>query len=100
MIVAENPVQYINEKLALLSEEQRYEFFNLSHADTGIPEHQIPISIIQTNGIAAGSNQLGIFPRTARMNHGCSSAFNSVYSYREKDNILGMFIANRKSREI
>ncbi|GJJ15739.1 hypothetical protein Clacol_010017 [Clathrus columnatus] len=84
----EDPIQHIDNKITSLSQEQKYEFFNLSHAHTDIPHDQIPISIIQTNGIAAGPKQLGVFPRASRMNHGCSSAFNAVYSWRENENIL------------
>jgi len=38
----------------------------------------------QTNAVAAGDG-VGIFPTMARINHGCSSAFNAVYTWREKD---------------
>ena len=31
---------------------------------------------------------IGIFPRMARLNHGCSHAFNSVYSWREDEGVL------------
>lgn len=53
------------------------------------PEYNeaLALAIFQTNSIAAGSNS-GIFPRTARLNHGCSKAFNSVYSWRENEGAL------------
>lgn len=90
--VTEDPVGYIDDQLSALSTDQQYEFFNLSHADPNVSQDLIPVSIIQTNGIAAGPNRVGMFPRTARLNHGCSSAFNVVYSYKEKENILGIFL--------
>jgi len=47
----------------------------------------VALAIMQTNAIAAG-NGIGIFPRTARLNHGCSSAFNAVYSWRDREGFL------------
>ena len=29
-----------------------------------------------------------MFPRTARMNHGCSRAFSAVYSWREEEGVM------------
>jgi hypothetical protein len=42
----------------------------------------------QTNAIAAG-DMVGIFPKTARLNHGCSSAFNAAYNWDEGAQELG-----------
>jgi hypothetical protein len=42
----------------------------------------------QTNAISAG-NMVGIFPKTARLNHGCSSAFNVAYKWDEEEQELG-----------
>jgi hypothetical protein len=33
---------------------------------------------------------VGIFPKTARLNHACSAGFNSVYTWREKEKRLGL----------
>lgn len=55
--------------------------------DTPEYNEALALAIFQTNSIAAGSN-VGIFPRMARFNHGCSSAFNSVYTWREKEGFL------------
>ncbi|KIJ54906.1 hypothetical protein M422DRAFT_152563 [Sphaerobolus stellatus SS14] len=85
--ISSDPVSFVDAKVRELTEEDRAAFFNLSHADVNIPEEQIPVSIIQTNGIAAGSD-VGLFPNTARLNHGCSSAFNSVYSWRSNEGLL------------
>jgi len=65
----------------------------------------VALSIFQTNSVSAGQNSVGIFPRMARLNHGCSSAFNvvsslvacflckklnvnKVYSWRPRDHVL------------
>jgi len=49
--------------------------------------NEVALAIFQTNAVSAGDG-VGIFPRMARLNHGCSRAFNSVYSYREKEGEL------------
>lgn len=49
----------------------------------------IPFEIFQTNAISAGQRGTGLFPRTARLNHGCSKAFTAVYSWREAESVLG-----------
>jgi len=76
-----------------LSPEQVASFYNLSHANLPqdlSPEEstkQLPLAIFQTNAVAAGPN-VGLFPTMARLNHGCSRAFNSVYSWREREGVL------------
>jgi SET domain len=68
-------------------------FYNLSYVNLPkdlSPEEvakQLPLAIFQTNAVAAGSD-VGLFPMMARLNHGCSSAFNSVYSWREREGVL------------
>lgn len=79
--------------LAKLSKEERDAFFNLSyvnfpkHLDPDKHQDEVALAIFQTNAVAAGDG-VGIFPRMARINHGCSSAFNAVYTWREKENAL------------
>jgi SET domain len=76
-----------------LSPERAVSFYNLSYVT--LPEDlspkevakQLPLAIFQTNAVAAGSDA-GLFPVMARLNHGCSSAFNSVYSWREREGVL------------
>jgi hypothetical protein len=76
-----------------LSPEQVALFYNLSHVNLPgdlSPEEiskRLPLAIFQTNAVAAGSNT-GLFPMMARLNHGCSGAFNSVYSWREREGVL------------
>ena len=48
---------------------------------------ELQLAIFETNAVAAGSN-VGLFPMMARLNHGCSGAFNSVYSWREREGVL------------
>ena len=62
-----------------------------SHLDPRVHPEEVAIAIFTTNAVAAGEN-VGIFPRSmARLNHGCSSAFNVVYSWREKEEALFIF---------
>lgn len=89
------PGALIRSSLALLSPSDRASFYNLSYVN--LPAHITPdhpawddalaLAIMQTNAISAGDDT-GIFPRTARLNHGCSSAFNSVYTWREHEGVL------------
>jgi hypothetical protein len=51
---------------------------------------QLQLAIFQTNAVAAGTN-VGLFPTMARLNHGCSGAFNSVYSWREREGVLVVY---------
>lgn len=81
--------------LAVLSPSKRQSFYNLSYVnlpqglepDSPTYNEELALAIFQTNSIAAGNN-VGIFPTTARLNHGCSSAFNSVYTWREKEGVI------------
>jgi len=43
---------------------------------------------MQTNSITTSAGHVGIFPRTARLNHACLSSFNSIYSWREEEGVL------------
>ena len=71
----------------------RQAFFNLSYVnlppdvDPDVDEADVALAIFQTNAVAAGEG-VGIFPRMARLNHGCSGAFNVVYTWREKEGVL------------
>lgn len=68
-------------------------FFNLSYVN--FPKHldprkhhdEVALAIFQTNAVAAGE-KVGIFPRMARLNHGCAAAFNVVYNWRESEKAL------------
>ncbi|KAH9854761.1 hypothetical protein C2E23DRAFT_817879 [Lenzites betulinus] len=82
--------------LATLSPRQRGSYYNLSYV--GFPEglkkgtsrynEELALAIFQTNAVAAGSHGVGIFPRMARLNHGCSNAFNVVYTWRDDEGVL------------
>lgn len=90
----ESPSSLVLRGLSLLTESDREAFYSLSYINRsveGIPTsadpNEVALSIFQTNGISAGTG-VGLFPKTARLNHGCSSAFNVVYSWREREGIL------------
>ena len=93
--VSTSPSQLIWELVQQLSPDQVASFHNLSHVN--LPENlppdseeflkELQLAIFETNAVAAGSN-VGLFPRMARLNHGCSGAFNSVYSWREREGVL------------
>ena len=79
--------------LPTLSKSEHAALFNLSYVrlppnlskDDLDYDAQVALAITQTNGIAAGVRGVGVFPNISRMNHGCSSAFNAVYSWRERE---------------
>jgi len=91
--ITTSPTQLISDLVQQLSPDQAASFYNLSHVN--LPENltpeefskQLPLAIFQTNAVAAGSN-VGLFPVMARLNHGCSRAFNSVYSWRGREGVL------------
>jgi hypothetical protein len=73
-----------------LPQEKRDQFNSLSyHSKPHSSGSEIPLAIFETNAISAG-DKVGIFPRTARLNHGCSFAFNVAYDWRENEGQLGM----------
>ena len=82
--------------LPTLSKGQRAALFNLSYVrlppnlskDDPDYDAQVAVAITQTNGISAGAQGVGVFPKVSRLNHGCSKAFNAVYSWREKEQKL------------
>ncbi|KAJ8523200.1 hypothetical protein ONZ45_g301 [Pleurotus djamor] len=91
--ISSSPAKLIWTSLAHKSQSERDAFFNLSYVN--FPKHlkpeehpeEVALAIFQTNAVSAGEG-VGIFPRMARLNHGCSSAFNSVYSWRESEGAL------------
>jgi SET domain len=92
-VVKTSPSQLILNLVERLAPDEAASFYNLSYVN--LPENispeefskQLPLAIFQTNAVAAGSN-VGLFPVMARLNHGCSNAFNSVYSWREREGVL------------
>lgn len=77
-----------------LSQLDREAYTNLSyvHLPTGVdplkhPE-EVALAIFLTNAVSTGDGNTGIFPRMARLNHGCAGSFNSVYSWREEEGAL------------
>ena len=91
-----SPLTYIAKKLAKLTPAQRASFWDLSYVnvpdelDNEENREVVALAIMQTNAVSAGEN-VGIFPRMARLNHGCSSAFNVVYFWRENEQILTIY---------
>ncbi|KAI0372245.1 SET domain-containing protein [Pilatotrama ljubarskyi] len=94
--VTMSPGAVLLASLATLSPARRASFYNLSYVNfpEGIPEgspryqEELALAIFQTNAVSAGSQGVGIFPRMARLNHGCSSAFNVVYTWRDDEGVL------------
>lgn len=91
--ISSSPSAFIAGSLAKLGRDEQEAFFNLSYVN--LPQHldpdehqdEVKLAIFQTNAVAAGDG-VGIFPKMARINHGCSSAFNAVYTWREKEGTL------------
>ncbi|KAF5382537.1 hypothetical protein D9615_002829 [Tricholomella constricta] len=88
-----SPAALIAKLLREASPEGREAVLNLSYVnfpkdkDPEIDLDEVALAIFQTNAVAT-SGGVGIFPRMARMNHGCSHAFNAVYTWRDKEEIL------------
>ena len=86
-----------------LGRKEREAFLSLSyvnfpsHLDARVYPEEVALAIFQTNSVAAGE-KIGIFPRMARFNHGCSSAFNAVYSWREKEEALFIYALRNISK--
>ena len=97
--VSTPPADLMGKLLPTLSKGDHAALFNLSYV--GLPPNlskddpdydaQVALAITQTNGIAAGVRGVGVFPNVSRMNHGCSSAFNAVYSWRERERQLVVY---------
>ncbi|KAF4581455.1 hypothetical protein EYR40_009741 [Pleurotus pulmonarius] len=91
--ISSSPASLIWSSLARVTPFERDAFLNLSYVH--FPSHlnpedhpeEVALAIFQTNAVSAGDD-VGIFPRMARLNHGCSSAFNAVYSWRESEGVL------------
>ncbi|PPQ81272.1 hypothetical protein CVT25_015056 [Psilocybe cyanescens] len=94
--VQSSPAVLIAERLQNLSPVKKEAFFNLSYVhfpeDLDPTEHvdRLALAIFETNAVSAGKDTVGIFPNMARLNHGCSSAFNVVYSWRNEQE--GLFV--------
>lgn len=94
--VSTSPQDLIKERLAALTPLQRSEFLGLSYTDVNLPsslspqerDHTLPLAIFQTNAVSAEARGVGLFPKMARLNHGCAHAFNVVYSWREREGVL------------
>ena len=106
MIVKSSPSDFIAGQLKKLGPKEREAFLSLSyvnfhsppgHQDSWVHPEEVALAIFTTNAVAAGE-KVGIFPRMARLNHGCSSAFNVVYSWREKEEALFIFALRDISR--
>ncbi|KAK7021189.1 SET domain-containing protein 5 [Favolaschia claudopus] len=93
---SESPGALIARLLRNTPAEGRDAFLNLSYVnfpagvDPKTNPDQVALAIFQTNAVAAGE-QAGIFPGMARLNHGCSSAFNVVYTWREREQQLFVY---------
>ncbi|KAI0632196.1 hypothetical protein C8Q77DRAFT_1060385 [Trametes polyzona] len=95
-VTTSSPGAILLASLAPLSKAERAAYYNLSYVNfpEGIQEgterynEELALAIFQTNAVSAGSQGVGIFPRMARLNHGCSSAFNVVYTWRDDEGVL------------
>ncbi|KAF8754331.1 SET (Su(var)3-9, Enhancer-of-zeste, Trithorax) domain [Rhizoctonia solani] len=83
-----DPSQLIGGIVDALPSTDKAVFLALSYAKPNVSAQDIPFEIFQTNAISAGQRGTGLFPRTARLNHGCSRAFGAVYSWRDAEGVL------------
>ncbi|KAJ6557236.1 hypothetical protein DFH09DRAFT_922936, partial [Mycena vulgaris] len=91
--ISESPAAFISRMLQSVSPADRDAFLNLSYVnfpeglDPDTHPDEVSLEKFQTNAVATGDG-VGIFPRMARLNHGCSSAFNVVYTWRQREQAL------------
>ncbi|PVF95147.1 SET domain-containing protein, partial [Serendipita vermifera] len=86
--IRQSPEDLILSLVSQLSQEKRDQFYSLSyHSKPHSTGSEVPLAIFETNAISAG-DKVGIFPRTARLNHGCSFAFNAAYNWRDSEQEL------------
>jgi len=104
----ESPTALIYLILGTLNKEQLSSFYGLSYIEPAgkhdtLEEDpsQIALAIFQTNAVSAG-DAVGLFPQMARLNHGCSSAFHAVYTWREHEGVIVVMAIKpiRKGEEI
>jgi hypothetical protein len=90
ILLATSPQKIIQQALENLNSTQRQVFFNLSYvgAPSSPNEGDIALAIVETNAVGTGERRCGVFPRMARLNHGCGRSFNTVYSWREEESVL------------
>ncbi|KAG6854680.1 hypothetical protein C0991_003329 [Blastosporella zonata] len=88
-----SPSSVIAKLLREASPKDRDAVLNLSYVhfpenlDPETHPDEVALAIFQTNAVAVREG-VGIFPRMARLNHGCSGAFNAVYTWRDKEGVL------------
>ncbi|KAF9013373.1 hypothetical protein BDQ17DRAFT_1488421 [Cyathus striatus] len=95
--ITTSPTTLIAQLVSSLNITEQESFYGLSYVN--FPEHldpkkhpaEVALVIFQTNAVSAGPEGVGIFPRMARLNHGCSSSFNAVYSWRKKEQELFVY---------
>ncbi|OCH86600.1 SET domain-containing protein [Obba rivulosa] len=93
--ITSSPGALLLDLLSGLTDKQEASYYDLSyvnlpqglHPGTRAYDEALTLAIFQTNAVSAGQN-VGIFPRMARLNHGCSSAFNAVYTWREREGAI------------
>lgn len=86
--VSSAPAQFIWRKVQRLTPIDKEAYMHLSTGvDAQTQPEEAALAIFQTNAVSAGDG-VGIFPRMARLNHGCAGSFNSVYSWRDKEQVL------------
>ncbi|KAI3603049.1 set domain-containing protein 5 [Moniliophthora roreri] len=106
--ISMSPVALISSNLQRMDARDREAFFNLSYVnlppgiDPEVDTGEVALAIFQTNAVAAGNGAVGIFPRMARLNHGCSRAFNVVYTWRDHEGalVIHAFKHIRKGQEL
>ena len=103
IIVKSSPADFIFEQVKKLGRKEREAFLSLSYVnfpsnlDRRVYPEEVALAIFKSNSVAAGGT-VGIFPRMARLNHACSSAFNAVYSWREEEETLFIYALRNISK--
>jgi len=83
-----SPGTHLGRVLSSLNRTQRAAYYELSKPTSG--NSNVAEGIFQANAVVVGEDGAGVFPTISRINHGCSGAFNAVYSWRAGQGVGGM----------
>ncbi|KAG8895891.1 hypothetical protein FRC01_012142, partial [Tulasnella sp. 417] len=73
--------QYLKDKVSTLTADQRAEYMALWY-EPETPKQDVLRAIFMANSYST-HDSMAVFPKAARMNHGCAGASNVAYSWRQ-----------------
>lgn len=104
LIVEENPIQtrkFLKDKMSSFTADQRAEYMSLWY-EPATSTQDVLRAILMANSYST-HDSLAVFPKAARMNHGCAGASNVAYSWRKGEGkfceSFFVFVSLRSSSE-